>query len=352
MNVEKNKLKRSFAYTQIASHLSEKIASGELAPGSYLISERKLAAMYDVNHTTARKATQILVNNGLVKKIRGKGNLVTDCQEKRKGTKFIGFILCKREKSIPFYFELITCIEKELKKFGFHLIFSSYDDTSGNNEIPKILTNSAIDGVILTGEVPQKLLFFLRKNNVNHVLVTHSNNYDRKSNIVASDDNDIGYKASNYLLKLHKKIAFIRGSKDFRPHDMLRENGFVQGFEENGLHYDKKKFVECNSFDSAEISRVANMLLRNGRPDAIFVTNIIIANKVALVFREKGIKIPDEVEFAVFSGSDKNEVEPMTKILTNCEEISQAAVNRLLDMIHGRAVGISINLIPAVLLTE
>ena len=66
MNTVENTLKRTFVYTQIADYLQEKIVSGELSPGSFLVSERKLADMYNVNHATARKATQFLVDKGLV----------------------------------------------------------------------------------------------------------------------------------------------------------------------------------------------------------------------------------------------------------------------------------------------
>lgn len=350
-----NTLKRTFIYTQIADHLQEKIASGELSPGSFLLSERKLANMYNVNHATARKATQLLVDKGLVTKIQGQGILVSNYRQKKKATKFIGFILCKRKKSSPYYFDLITCIEEELKKVGFHLVFSSFDNSSAECEIPKMLINSAVDGVIVTGEVPKKLLPFLRKNQINHVLIAHSDDYDGKSNIVASDDRDIGYKAAHYLLKKHKKIAFIRGTENFRPHDLSRENGFLQAFEECDRQFFRTMLAECDSYDPAEIRRSFSALLQRGRPDAIFATNIDFAKEAAAVCRESGIKIPAEMEFVVFAGSEVFRLDNIAApviVKTNNAEISRAAVNRMLDIIHGRAVGISTNLIPAVLSTE
>lgn len=355
MNIVQNTLKRTFVYTQIADHLKEKIASGELAPGSFLVSERKLAEMYNVNHATARKATQLLVEKGLVTKIQGQGILVTSSRQRRKSTKFIGFILCKRKKSNPIYFELISCIEEELKKIGFHLVFTSFDDSSSKNEIPKMLTSAAVDGVIVTGEVPYKLLTFLRKNQIKHVLVAHSSKYDEKSNIVSSDNRDIGYKAAHYLLEKHKKIALIRGDKNFRPHDILREKGFMQAFAECGRQFDKKMLVECSSYDPVEIRKAVSILLKKeDHPDAIFATNINFINETASVFHEAGIKIPDELEFITFAGTGDFQLNIPAPVFikTNSEEISRAAVNRLLDVINGRAIGTSINLIPAMLSSE
>ena len=351
MNTIGKTLKRTFVYNQIAEHLSEKIASGELAPGSFLLSERKLADMYNVNHATARKATQVLVDRGLVTKIHGQGVLVADIHKKKKTTKFIGFILCKRKKSNPIYLELISYIEEELKKIGFHLIFTSFDDSSSKNEIPKMLTSAAVDGVIVTGDVSYKLLKFLRKNKINHVLVAHSSRYDGKSNLISTDNRDIGYKAASYLLKKHKKIAFIKGTKNFRPHDILREQGFIQAFRECDRQFDKKMLAECSSYDSDEIREAVSDLLKKGCPDAIFATNINFINETASVFRESGIKIPDEMEFITFAGPGYFQLNIPAPVIiqANNEEISHAALNRLLDIINGRAVGTSINLIPTVL---
>ncbi len=351
MTVKKNTLKRTFAYTRIADHLANKIASGKLPPGSFLLSERKLAQMYNVNHATARKATQLLVDQGMARKIQGQGVLVAEVSKVPQTTKFIGFILCRRKKTSPFYFKIISCIEKELKKYGIYLIFSSFDDTS-DTEIPQILINSAVDGVIVTGELSPKLLNFLQKRKINHVLIEHSNKYNGKSNIVASYGNDIGYKAASCLLSSYKKIALIKGTNDFRPHDTLREQGFIQAFIESSREFDKKMLIECNSYDSSEIRGKVSWLLKNESPDAIFATNLRFANEAASVCRELGIKIPEEIKFAFYSSTDGGNIAKPIIVQTNNEEIGRAAVNRLLDIINERAIGTIINMIPALINKE
>ncbi len=90
--------------------------------------------------------------------------------------------------------------------------------------------------------------------------------------------------------------------KDFRPHDILRENGFLQAFAECGRQFDKKMLVECSSYDPIEIRKTVSELLKRGCPDAIFTTNISFVNETASVFYESGIKIPDEIEFVTFAG--------------------------------------------------
>lgn len=66
------------ASRQLANHLRALIATGELAPGDQLPSERTLAAEYDVARNTAREAIRQLAESGLVTSQHGKGVFVRD----------------------------------------------------------------------------------------------------------------------------------------------------------------------------------------------------------------------------------------------------------------------------------
>jgi GntR family transcriptional regulator len=67
-------------YGPIADGLRASIQSGEIAPGSYLPTERELAARYGVTRDTVRAATTLLVHEGLVQRVPGRagGMMVRD----------------------------------------------------------------------------------------------------------------------------------------------------------------------------------------------------------------------------------------------------------------------------------
>ncbi len=68
-------------YEQVAHGLRERIAAGELAPGSRLDSENQLSAKHGVSRDVARKALQVLVNEGLIESWgRQQGYRVRDVQ--------------------------------------------------------------------------------------------------------------------------------------------------------------------------------------------------------------------------------------------------------------------------------
>ncbi|MFV0437771.1 MAG: GntR family transcriptional regulator [Desulfopila sp.] len=64
------------AYAQLANILRMKISSGHYEPGSRLPSEPNLSRKYALSVMTTRQAVGVLVEEGLVKRIQGKGTFV------------------------------------------------------------------------------------------------------------------------------------------------------------------------------------------------------------------------------------------------------------------------------------
>lgn len=63
-------------YQQIAAILRARIKSGELAPDRAIPSETRLMQDYGVARETARKAVRVLVDEGLVYVVQGRGAYV------------------------------------------------------------------------------------------------------------------------------------------------------------------------------------------------------------------------------------------------------------------------------------
>ncbi len=75
---------RTPVYLQIAAILRDRILSGELAPGRPVPSETTLMQEHGVARLTARKAVRVLVNEGLVEVVTGRGAYVVPEDERRK----------------------------------------------------------------------------------------------------------------------------------------------------------------------------------------------------------------------------------------------------------------------------
>lgn len=63
-------------YLQLREIIRNKIEDGEFAPGTSIPTENELAETYGVNRLTVRSAIETLANEGILKKIQGKGMFV------------------------------------------------------------------------------------------------------------------------------------------------------------------------------------------------------------------------------------------------------------------------------------
>lgn len=64
------------AYMRVVDDIAGRIASGELASGARLLSERALAEYYGVSYGTVRRAMEVLRERGLIRTVHGRGTFV------------------------------------------------------------------------------------------------------------------------------------------------------------------------------------------------------------------------------------------------------------------------------------
>ena len=87
-------------YRQLADRILSKIRSGEYPSGSRIPSEPNLAQTYGIGRPTVRQATDILVRNRLLKRIRGAGTFVQTAQKELDLFSFAGTLTAFRKKGI------------------------------------------------------------------------------------------------------------------------------------------------------------------------------------------------------------------------------------------------------------
>lgn len=63
-------------YRQLANLLREQIEDGRLAPGQVLPSEQTLMDQHQISRDTVRNAVKVLVDEGIVERVQGKGSFV------------------------------------------------------------------------------------------------------------------------------------------------------------------------------------------------------------------------------------------------------------------------------------
>ncbi len=87
-------------YLQVKHGLERQIAQGTLRTGAFIPSEHELQAQFKVSRTTVRKAVELLVDDGVLTIIRGRGTIVAPTRLTHKVTDLMSFTELMRRQGL------------------------------------------------------------------------------------------------------------------------------------------------------------------------------------------------------------------------------------------------------------
>jgi GntR family transcriptional regulator of arabinose operon len=209
-------------YNQIQKFILDQIQAGIWKPHDQLPPERILADQFKVSRITAKNAIVGLVAEGYLYRHRGKGTFVTDKKIALSSKTTEHTVLIQSAPKIgmimpwmEFRYQslLISGIEYELSRRGYHLIFKRIDD---NNSLEastiKELLNIPVDGLIIVachGEYFQDDMLRLLLEKFPLVFVEKYFR-DYKVNGVYCDTEKVGYLMGQFLISQGKRqIGYI-----------------------------------------------------------------------------------------------------------------------------------------------
>ena len=139
-------------YLALAEDIRKLIHSGQMKQSDALPSERRLAAQFEVNHLTVRKALKVLEGQGMLYKVPSHGNFVGKRPPAQKKNGMVGLLFPDME---IFFFEVLSELEKKLGLFGFHpVVRISHGSAGREEEFLSFCRNENLDALIA---VPNKL---------------------------------------------------------------------------------------------------------------------------------------------------------------------------------------------------
>lgn len=158
--------KEKFLYMKVYTDLKQKIEEGKFLPGEKFPGEEELKEKYQVSVITIKHAIQMLVEEGYVNRIPGKGSFVTEKEERGKAggfgkkkeevserqshaqEKLIGVIL---EYAMESYgLQLMYELDRALRDAGYKMILRfTYTDREKEMEEIEFLTSLGISGLII-----------------------------------------------------------------------------------------------------------------------------------------------------------------------------------------------------------
>ncbi len=297
-------------YHQVAQNIQNRIKDGYFKVNSRLPSEVELISEFGVSQPVVRQALNILVQQGLLVRERGRGTFVRphslNIQTESKVIKYrrIGFVLPWGPGT--FFSPLLEAIEDVAHHNEFHVILANNREDA-QVEITKIreLLKHGIDGLIWvcpSSGPNEAYARTIQKSIPAVVAVDRSLDLpDFKISLVQADNVNGMKKIVNYLIsKGRTKIALIREPGTLSS-IIDREKGFIEAMQESYL-----------GFDPACIFKSRQSYLENGKLcaskivgskvkyDAIICMVDTTAIGVIQELGRRGISVPGDIAVTGF----------------------------------------------------
>jgi len=327
---------------QVYEHLLDAIVQKKYAYGEYLPSERSLAGKFEVDRLTVRKSLDMLVSEGLVEKLPGRGSRVRDLPyarpEAAEDTRSLTFIMPELPGSAdrltePFNTRLFHRIQADAKRLGYMLAYT----TVGTHEsLERVFENRRPSGIVFVSEVETRFFEEAYRLEIPAVSINKDNPY---SISVLSDRERGSYLQTQHLIELgHRNIALLNGQPSYHTAELSLQ-GFYRALSEHNLDPDLQTVTHGNwTFDSG--FRAMMHIMENGTsiPTAVAASNDMIALGACEAIRSAGLRVPQDISVVGFDDIDQLEYfsPKLTTINSNIDLIATTAWNALYGSIMNR----------------
>ncbi|MFQ5604166.1 MAG: LacI family DNA-binding transcriptional regulator [bacterium] len=268
----------------------------------------------------------------------------------------IGFILTEDHFSLaePFYTKIFLGTEFEARKHNYYVLLTTVKKSFKVHEsVPRFLLEKNVDGVILAGKVPAKLIEYVQNLGIPLILVDYCLQMSKVSNVFIDNFQGARQAVSHLMKSGHRKIAFIGGEIN---HPSIAER--LRGYRET--HIEHNLPVADNLISHDEMStgvddgyRATCKLLDAGVSfTALFASNDTMAIGAMRCLRERNLQIPKDVSLIGFDDIEVClQVEPqLSTVRVFKEELGAIAVRRLVEKIEKEQSMVEQSLVPVELI--
>lgn len=202
----------------------------------------------------------------------------------------------------PFYGTVVMALDKVLREHGYHSLISCYGSNHGlERDNLQFLLSAGIDGLVYAPEnISAEEFYELTASREIPMVQVDRIIQGVSSDAVLVDNSAAAYQAVSRLIERgHRRIAAVTGPKSvFSAKERLV--GYLRALSDHGILYDDSLVIsDENTFATGYRGCEALMRLPEP-PTAIFATNYDITIGLITAAREKGMRIPEEVDIFGF----------------------------------------------------
>ncbi len=201
----------------------------------------------------------------------------------------------------PFYSKVILGIEDACRRKGINLLFATLpvDENNRPLEVPPLLYNDLVDGLLMVGTYIDETFLFISKNHsVPVVLVDGYSNMDSYDTVV-TDNFRAAYQAVEFLIeKGHRHIGLAGSEENCYPSLKERRNGYLRALKENDIS--DFYIANFNINKSHGYQETTALLKEHPQITALFCVNDDVGNATIKVVQDLGRLVPDDFSIVGF----------------------------------------------------
>jgi len=333
-------------HEKIYIDLKAKIDNDEFDKSQPLPTELELQKEYGVSRITVKQAYTRLTDEGIVKRVRGKGTFINK-NAKSSYAPLIGLILCDFDST--FGERLIKQIERNAADEGYGLVLKrSLDNQENEEQAIRELMSYKVSGIIIQnchGDFTKNLMELT----IHHFPVVSVDRYAKGLFIpaITSDNRGSSFKATDLLIKNgHRKILFASANPQYTSTLTEREEGFKRAHIQDSLPLSPDNFIDNlkspitheQSDIEKDIDLIKDTLSKTGAT-GIIATERFVAELCSIAAQRLGKSFPDDIELICFDCSERILApKEFTYIRQDEEAMAKVTVKALITLINDEGV--------------
>jgi DNA-binding LacI/PurR family transcriptional regulator len=230
--------------------------------------------------------------------------------------------------SNTFYAHVLAGALAEASTLGVHLLVHTTDRTALSQELPRMVEERAVAGLMIVGNADRDALRILSSRVPDIVLVDHRDDDGEYECVLSDGFGGTMAAASSLLARGHRRIAFFGaepGVASFR--DRLR--GYCCAHVEAGMPYDDALVI--GGSEAENVTRLASVLASGERPTALVSANDHYASLAIAHCRKAGMRIPRDLSLIGFDdvAFARRFDPPLSTVRVDKELMGRVAMQRL-----------------------
>lgn len=339
-------------YERLKSCITGAISEGRLRPGDVLPPEKLLALTLGVARNTVRQALQDLEQNGLLKRIHGKGTFVDENAVRllREGTdnSLNLYALVVPEAQSGFYASLLHGFDEAAYRQQHQVIVCSTDnDLDKQAQVILSLMDKRVAGVtIVPATAPPTPAYHVRQLQQQKipVVLCHRGVPGVQAPLLSMPFREIGRCAGQAAVKRgHRRAALISSARTESA--VQFERGLREAFASTGgiipdqfLIYDERLSLSPQEHERELLMHLEQLCSHKNRPTVIFTTFDPLAETIYLLLRRFRLRAPEDISLVGFGGTRRDGAitRRLSSVLIDQAATASRAVALLDEMARGK----------------